>query len=203
MTSRNKQIVAMENRLNQLVETDIRNPEIYKILKQLAYIYVNQNKYIYGYQDIDALCHDVASDVWMSVIGGKRIGAWIFYIGKMIKVSYVQNQRKIEHEVIDSSDDIYLQDSIKRMCASSSMSSIKEFDDMQRSLIFDNIYIIILECMDNIKYKKGSIEWLQIYTNVCINLLNDIDGKNTNGSEQMIILNHMQKQLFVSSRKNS
>ena len=102
---RNSNILEMEKRLDELVSNDIYNEEIYTILKDLAYIYIHQNKYTTGYNGIEDVCHDVASDIWMSVIGGRKIKAWMFYIGKMIKISYIQNQKNIEHEVIDVSDD--------------------------------------------------------------------------------------------------
>ena len=36
----------IEEKITQLVETDIQNPEIYNLMKQLAYICVYQNKYV-------------------------------------------------------------------------------------------------------------------------------------------------------------
>ena len=42
---RNSNILEMEKRLDELVSTDIYNEEIYKLLKDLAYIYIHQNKY--------------------------------------------------------------------------------------------------------------------------------------------------------------
>ena len=43
----------IEARLDYLAEFDIKNPEIYELLKQLATIFIFQNKYVYGYSDID------------------------------------------------------------------------------------------------------------------------------------------------------
>lgn len=175
--SRNKRIVEMEERLTFLTENDPYNEEIYKLLKKLAYIYVNQNKFTYGYNGIDDVCHDVASDIWMSVLSGRKIKAWIYYIGKMIKLTYVTKQKCLEHEIIDTEDDPTLRDSIKRMCASSSMSCTKEFDSMQRGLFLENINSLIEESMKHTKFKRGSKEYLALYTNVCINLVREAEGK--------------------------
>ena len=175
-SKRNKGILQIESRLTELVETDNKNPEIYKLLKQLASIYINQNKFVYGYNGIDEVCHDVASDVWMSVLQGRKIYAWMYYIGKMIKLSYVPKQKSLEHETIDIQDDPHLKENIKYMCAASSISCSKEFDDMQRRLMLQNIGGIIYETMQQIKFQEGTKEYLSIYTNVCLNLLRVLDG---------------------------
>ena len=175
--TRNKNVKEIEDRLNELVATDIENEEIYVLLKRLAYIYINQNKYTFGYNGIEDVCHDVAADVWMSVLNGREIKAWIYYIGKMIKLSYVKRQRNIEHEIIETSDDPVLAENVKRMCASSAMSCTKDFDIMIRNTLMENIDSIIYETMTQSKFKANTKEWLAVYTNVCLNLINDIDGK--------------------------
>lgn len=174
---KNQSVAKIEERLNYLVENDIENEEIYTLLKRLAYIYINQNKYVYGYSGIEDVCHDVAADTWMAVLNGRRIHAWIYYIGRMIKLSYVTRQRNIEHEIIDASDNIELKEGIKRMCASSSISCINDFDIMERNLMLDNIGNTINETMNHIKFKRGTREWSQIYLNVSMNLLNELDNK--------------------------
>ena len=177
-STRNKSILSMEAKLNELVSTDIQNEEIYKILVNMAHIYINQNKFYCGYFGVDEVCHDVAADVWMKVIDGAQIRSWMYYIGKMIKLSYVTNQKNIEHEVIDVQDDPVLRDKIKRMCASSSMSNMKEFDDMERNLMLDNIPAMIYNTMEHTKFKPRTKEFLAVYNNVCFNLYNDLHGKD-------------------------
>lgn len=179
MTSRNKSILEIEERLNYLTENDPRNEEIYHLLKKLAAIYINQNKFTYGYNGIEDVCHDVAADTWMAVLNGRKINAWIYYIGKMIKLSYVTKQKQIEHEVIDTSGDPTLRDNIKRMCASSSMSCTEEFDYMQRTMLLDCVGSLVDEVMETIKFKKGTGEYLAIHTNVLINLVRNIDKEKT------------------------
>ena len=176
-STRNKSILHMEQRLTYLTENDPQNEEIYHLLKKLAYIYINQNKYTYGYNGIEDVCHDVAADVWMAVLGGKKINAWIYYIGKMIKLSYVTKQKNLEHEIIYTDNDPILKENIKRMCASSSISCINEFDNMQRNLMLDGIINMIDDVMEHCKYKKGTKEYLQLKTNVCINLVKTIDNQ--------------------------
>lgn len=169
--SRNKTILQIEERLSYLAENDPTNEEMYHLLKKLAYIYVNQNKFCYGYNGVEDVCHDVASDTWLNVLSGKKIGAWIYYIGKMIKLSYVPKQKKLEHEFIDISEDPHLKEAIKNMSAASTISNMKDFDRMQRSLMIDQIGSIIKKTMEQIKYKEHTLEWLQIYINLCINLV--------------------------------
>lgn len=169
--SRNKTILQIEERLSYLAENDPTNEEMYHLLKKLAYIYVNQNKFCYGYNGVEDVCHDVASDTWLNVLSGKKIGAWIYYIGKMIKLSYVPKQKKLEHEFIDISEDPHLKEAIKTMSAASAISNMKDFDRMQRSLMIDQIGSIIKKTMEQIKYKEHTLEWLQIYINLCINLV--------------------------------
>jgi hypothetical protein len=96
----------------------------------------------------------------------------------MIKLSYVTKQRNIEHEIINVENDPTLKDAIKRMSASSSISCINEFDSMQRNLMLDGISNMIDDVMSKCRYKKGTKEYIALYTNVCINLVKMFDGDN-------------------------
>ena len=175
---RNSGVVSIEQRLSELAENDPYNEEIYHLLKKLAAIYINQNKWVYHYNGIEDVCHDVAADVWMNVIlKGKKVGAWIYYIGKMIKLSYIPRQKKLEHEVIDARDDNELSENILYMSAGSNISCIQDFDDMQRNLILEDVEGLIYDTMCHTKFSQGSKEWLGVYTNVCINLLRDLDSE--------------------------
>lgn len=174
---RNKSILKMEQRLTYLAENDPKNEEMYHLLKSLAGIYINQNKFLYGYSGVEDVCHDVAADVWMSILGGRKIHAWMYYLGKMIKLTYVGRQKRIEHEIIDTSMDPVLKENVKTMCAGSAMSCLKDFDDMERSFLLDHVDSMIIRTMSHTKFKPGTKEYLQVYTNVCFNLLNDLDNK--------------------------
>lgn len=176
--TRNNKVVKIEKRLNELVETDIQNPEIYELIKSLAAIYIMQNKYSYGYHSVDEVCHDVAADLWMSIINGRRIHAWIYYIGKMIKYTYVTKQRKIEHEIIEVGNDIGLDEGIKRMTAASFTSCINDFDTLNRNIMLENISGVVADTMNYVKFKKGSKEYSLLYLNLCINLVREIDGES-------------------------
>ncbi len=172
---RNNRIMGIEERLNLLVDTDIQNPEIYELLKKLAAIYINTNKYSYGYHNIDEVCHDVAADLWVQLIAGKRVHAWIYYIGKMIKYSYVIKQRKIEHEIIDVGDNVALEEGIKRMSTASFTSCINDFDTLNRKIMLDNIDGIVCDTMKYSKFKKGTKEYSLVFMNLCINVVRDFD----------------------------
>lgn len=176
-STRNKSVLKIEQRLTYLAENDPRNEEMYHLLKKLASIWIHQNKYTYGYSRIDEVIHDVAADTWMKVLNGTKIYAWIFYIGKMIKFSYIPNQKKLEHEVIDTTGRPDLEAGIINMCAGSAISNIKQFDEMLSEFMLDNIGPVISNVMKNTKYKEGTLEYMQIYTNVCINLVKDIDNE--------------------------
>ena len=174
---RNKSIVNIEKRLTWLSENDPRSEEMYILLKRLAYIYINQNKFVYGYNGVEDVCHDVAADVQMMVIQGKRINAWIYYLGKMIKLSYVTAQKRLEHEVIYVEDNPELKDVIKRMSAGSALSCKDDFDVVQRNLFLDNAEYLLDETMDASKFAKGTKEWVSIYNNLALNLVRELDGE--------------------------
>jgi hypothetical protein len=176
-SKRSKSVMKIEKRLTYLAENDPQNEEMYTLLKSLAYIYVNQNKFVFGYCGVDDVCHDIAADVWMSVLGGKKIYAWIYYIGKMIKLTYVTRQKRIEHEIINVQDNPVLKETVKRMCASSSMSCIEEFDNMERRFTLEHIDSVIRDVMSHTKFVEDTMEYTAVYTNVCLNLLRDIENK--------------------------
>lgn len=174
-TGKPKQSVKdIEERLTYLVETNISDPEIYELLKKLAAIYIFQNKYVYGYSDVESVCHDVAADTYMRVISGRtRIERWMYYIGRSIQLSYITNQRKIEHEVIDTDGNPELQKAVIRMCSASSKSISDEFNNVHKVSFLENIDSLIRQTLNSSKFKSGSIEWWTLYTNVCLSLYYD------------------------------
>ena len=176
-SKRNRATLDIEERLNYLTQNDPHNEEIYHLLKKLAETYIQQNKYVYGYSGIDDVAHDVAADVWMAVLNGRKIYAWQFYIGKMIKTSYVTKQKQLEHEIIDTTGDPDLEENVINMCAGSSISNIKDFDEMLSGLMLDNVSALIADTMKDTKFREGTSEYRQVYTNVCINLVRELDNE--------------------------
>lgn len=172
--SKSKETVRqIEERLTYLTEYHIHDPEIYELLKRLAKIYIFQNKYVYGYSDIDAVCHDVAADTYMRILKrGTKITRWIYYIGQSIKLSYVQNQRKIEHEIIDTQGNPELRKSVIGMCAGSSKSFAEDFNAINKLAFLENIDMLIRQVMSRTKFKQNSKEWLTLYTCLCMSLYN-------------------------------
>ena len=176
-----KSVKEIEEQLTYLAENDINNPEIYELLKQLAAIYIFQNKYVYGYSDVESVCHDVAADTYMRLLSGRtKITQWIYYIGKSIKFSYIEQQRRIEHEVIETeynpeTDNKRLIDrsAVISMCAGSSKSFNQDFNAVHKITFLENIDSLIKEAMSKIKYKQNTKEWLTIYMNVCLSLYYD------------------------------
>ena len=176
-SKRCKSVLEIEKRLTYLVENDVNNEEIYILLKKLANIYINQNKYVYGYSGVEDVCHDVAADLWMSILQGRRVNAWIYYIGKMIKLTYVKKQKELEHEIIDTRGDPIAKDSIKRMCAASAISCFSDFEDMSKNLFLDGVSELLEKTMSHTKFKKGSKDWLSLYTNLTLSLCNELENK--------------------------
>lgn len=163
----------IEERLTYLSEYYIESPEIYELLKQLAKIYIFQNRYIYGYSDVEAVCHDVAADTWMRMRkGNTHITHWIYYIGRSIKLSYVKNQRRIEHEVVDTTGNPGLRDCVISMCAGSSKSFSEDFNSINKLTFLQNIDMLIRQVLSHTKFKQNSKDWLTLYTNVCMSLYN-------------------------------
>jgi hypothetical protein len=171
----------IEEKITHLVETDIQNPEIYTLLKQLAYICIYQNKYVYGYSDIEAVCHDVAADTYMRVLSGKTtVTKWMYYVERSIQLSYINNQRKIEHEVINTIDaaaDMYRnskpavdETSVINMSAGSAFSINNEFDRVKKTIFLQNIDSLLREVLLHTKFKEGTADYLSVYTSVSLSL---------------------------------
>lgn len=169
----------IEERLNDLAVNDINNPEIYELLKQLAYICVFQNKYVYGYSDIEAVCHDAAADTYMRVLSGRtKITKWMYYIERSIQLSYIPNQKKLEHEVINTRPQpevknarpIIDEDAVINMSAGSAFSISNEFNKVKKIVFLKNIDSLVREVMLKTKFKKHSKDWLALYTSVTLSL---------------------------------
>ena len=171
---KNAKIADIEKELTDLVKTDIHNSKIYELLVKLARIYILQNRFTTGYKDVEAVCHDVASDIYIKLLNGAEIKYWIYYIGKCIKLSYVPKQKNLEHEVIDintnSVVDSELQYAVVNMCTSSAQSDRVDLNKVQKLLFLQNIDGLIRETLSHTKFKEHSLEWYQLYTNVCISL---------------------------------
>lgn len=164
----------IEAELTHLYETDINNPRIYELLKQLANIFIYQNGWIYGYSDRESVCHNVAADTYMRLLkGNTKITKWMYYISISIKRSYISAQKKIEHQIFDTSDNPELRKSIINMCTGSSKSFSDDFNSIYKVSFLENIDTIIRQAVNNTKFKSDSKEWLTIYTNVCLSLCYD------------------------------
>lgn len=173
-TKSKQSVKEMEVRLTHLVETNIHDPEIYELLKKLAAIYIFQNRYVYGYSDVDAVCHDVAADTYMRVVTGKtHIEKWMYYIGKSIQLSYISNQRKVEHEVIETEGNPELQKAVIRMCAGSSKSISDDFNSVHKISFLENIDSLIRQTLNSSKFKSKSKDWWTLYTDLCLSLYYD------------------------------
>lgn len=169
-----KSVKEIEERLTYLAENDLNNPEIYELLKNLAIIYIFQNRYVYGYSDIDSVCHDVASDTYMRLLSGRtKITHWIYYIGRSIKLSYITQQRNIEHEVIDTNGDTELRKSVITMCSGSAKSFSNDFNHVYKISFLENIDTLIRQTLQESKFKQNSKEWWTLYTNLCLSLYYD------------------------------
>lgn len=173
-TNSKKSVKEIEEELTYLSKNDINNPQMYELLKQLAYIYIYQNKYVYGYSDVEAVCHDVAADTWMRLLSNKtEISHWMYYIGRSIKLSYVTKQRKIEHEVIETDDNPELRREVISMCTGSHKSFSDDFNTLHKVSFLENIDALIRETLMHSKFKQESKEWLWLYTNISLSLYYD------------------------------
>lgn len=193
----------IETRLDYLIETDIHNPEIYELLKTLATIFIFQNKYVYGYSDIESVCHDVAADTYMRLLSGRtKITHWIYYIGRSIKLSYITKQRSVEHEVINTESDPNLQKAVIDMCAGSSKSITKDFNHVFRVSFLENIDVLIRQTMNESKFKSDSKEWWILYTDLSLSLFYDkpIYFRTPNHLKPyVLLLIHRFRELFINS----
>jgi hypothetical protein len=169
----------IEERLTELAENDIQNPEIYELLKQLASICIFQNKYVYGYSDIESVCHDAAADTYMRILNGRtKITKWMYYIERSIQLSYIPNQKKLEHEIINTrpqpnvkkSKPIIEEDAVINMSAGSAFSISNDFNKVKKMVFLKNIDSLIREVLGTTKFKKHSKEWLALYTSVTLSL---------------------------------
>ena len=169
----------IEERLTELVEEDIHNPEIYELLKQLASICIFQNKYVYGYSDIESVCHDAAADTYMRVLNGRtKITKWMYYIERSIQLSYIPNQKKLEHEVINTRPQPGVkkqkptveEEAVINMSAGSAFSISNDFNKVKKLVFLKNIDSLLREVLSHTKFKVHSKEWLSIYTSVSLSL---------------------------------
>lgn len=181
--NRNKSVLNIEARLTELANmenhTDATYTEMYNLLNKLAHIYIHQNKFLYNYNGVDEVCHDVASDLMLKVLDKRvEVHAWMYYIGSMIKLSYIPAQKKLEHQVIEAQDNPVLVQTIREMSSGAYTSFINDFDLMQRSLLINSVGGIIYDTMQQNKFKRGTKEYNSIYLNVCLNLVRELDNEN-------------------------
>jgi hypothetical protein len=58
------------------------------------------------------------------------------------------------------------------------MSSEADFDTMERQFILENIPNMIRDAVMHGKFKHGTKEWDDVYTNMTLNLLRELDGED-------------------------
>jgi hypothetical protein len=128
---------------------------------------------------VESVCHDAAADTYIRLLKGRtKIKKWMYYIERSLQLSYIPNQKKLEHEVINTrpqsnykkQQQIVDEEAVINMSAGSAFSINNEFNKVKKIVFLKNIDSLIRESMNKTKFKKQSKEWLSLYTSVVLSL---------------------------------
>lgn len=164
-------LIDMENELKALIEKDPKSPEVYNKIYKLSEYYLNWRKLLNNSHDVEEVATIMAEDLYMKIYRGGSIGSWIGYIRLYCKAAIRIWRKMTSSEIIDTSNDICLAESIVLM----STSYPKSFEDDRiiDEMYFDNIPQVIDTIMENIsRYPK----YTKAYMNCKLSILLSINA---------------------------
>jgi len=127
----------VDDEIKTLIAEDVKNPEVYDKIYELAYYYLKRNRLLNKEDDYVGVATLMAEDLYIMVCNGKEIRSWVAYI-RYSYMAYIRQWKKMFcSQIIEVDNDNPLRESIYEMCGyGSSSSTLKDY-----KMMIDNVYL--------------------------------------------------------------
>jgi len=156
----------LEKKLKKLIEEDINDPDVYNMIFELSKYYLKQNKVLSQNIPLEEVAHLMAEDLYMKILRGGEIRAWLGYMNFAYKQAVGTWQKMFGREFIDARDDYDLENAIV------SMSVAGGYDVTPFQHLYDNSYIEGLTVqIDKLMEASRCVEGTAEFMNVRLSLI--------------------------------
>lgn len=167
-----KKLTEIESELKDLIEKDINNPEVFYKIKELAFRYMKRSRKMNTNEETDEVATLVAEELYMWILNGHSINAWICYISKCIPRYIIMFRNLTNSEIIDIEGNPLLEEGIVTMSTSGSndMKNSK-YNEVSDILCMEYIPSMVDKILEkSCRYSSYSSEYLNIYASIIFSL---------------------------------
>lgn len=170
-----RKLTDIEKDLKDLIEKDINDPNVFYLIKELAFRYMKRSKKMNNNEETDEVATLVAEELYMWILNGHSINAWICYISKCIPRYIIMFRNLTNSEIINVEGNPLLEEGIVTMSTSGSndMKNSK-YNDVSDILCMEYIPVMVNKILEkSCRYNSYSSEYLNIYISIIFSLAND------------------------------
>lgn len=184
-------LIDIENKIKRLIAEDINNPEIYKNIYDLCYLFLMRRHYVdYPFQ-ADEVATIMAEDLYMRILKtDNTISSWLGYISKYYHMA-IRYWRKINSsEIIDTTNDYDMREAILSMSSSLGMQD-EDYRIVIDMMFFDSIPGMVDSVLENSRYFPDTLEYSEAKYTILVSLCRGVftdSGCSINNTEYIHLL---------------
>lgn len=180
-------LIEIEDKLKQLIEEDINNPEVFNTINKLIYLHIKRRKLVSYDRDAQEIAILMAEDLYMKILRGEPLYSWLGYISKAC-IGYIRKYRKMNSsEIIDTTGNYELMESIIQLSSASYDMSQKDYNVVIAKMSLDSMTEIIEETIEKAcRYDRFSSQYTNFVISAYISLIkNEVCTMFLDESESM------------------
>lgn len=160
-------LVEYEQKIKDLVKEDRSNPEIYKLLQEMIYMFLRRKHIGNNPGDTEEVSYTFAGDLFMKISSGEEIIYYLGYLERKYKEYFKEycDVTRFNEPYDPSLDDkkvVNLDD------------QLRPFDQTLNRVYLSNIYLIIDKIFDEkCKYRYNSYIFINLKVSLILSLLRD------------------------------
>lgn len=149
----------LEKKLKEAIEEDINNPDVYNMIFELSKYFLKQNRVLSCTVDLEEVAHLMAEELYMKILRGGEIRAWLGYMNFAYKQAVGTWQKMFGREFIDASNDFDLENAIVSMSVAGGYE-LTPFQYLYDNSYIEGLIIQIDDLMEASRCVEGTVEYM-------------------------------------------
>ena len=165
-------LIEIEDKLKQLIEEDINNPEVFNTINKLIYLHIKRRKLVSCDRDAQEIDILMAEDLYMKILRGEPLYSWLGYISKAC-IGYIRKYRKMNSsEIIDTTGNYELMESIIQLSSASYDMSQKDYNTVIAKMSLNNVTEIVEGTIEKVcRYDRFSSQYTNFVISAYISII--------------------------------
>lgn len=163
-------LIEIEDQIKDMIKEDVKNPEIYYKIWDLAYFWLKRNKKMSYDNEAREVADLIAEDLYLKVYMGKPVYSWIGYIA-ISYISYIKMWRKENTtEIIDTRESPEVAETLIEMSTSSNISSQANYDLILSEVYLNEMSEVINSVLEESRINIDTKDWLNARITLLLSL---------------------------------